>query len=197
MAEQAEETFHDRLGIPGLLRGARKVYGSVVTAAFAEAGFDDVPRNGAYVLARVYDDSSALAAITRGLGISKQAVSQLIDVMVMRGYIERTPDSADRRRMLLHLTARGEAAAMVARHAVSDADEELLRRIGPDGVSALRAGLNALCQMADEIGGHAGHDHGEQGDAPPDHGEHGDGDHGHGDHGHGEHGHETHRHPHN
>lgn len=30
----------------------------------------------------------------------------LIDTMVMRGYLERTPDTEDRRRMLLHLTPR-------------------------------------------------------------------------------------------
>ena len=50
---------------------------------------------------------SAFAALTRELGISKQAVSQLIDTMVMRGYLERTPDTEDRRRMLLTLTPRG------------------------------------------------------------------------------------------
>jgi DNA-binding MarR family transcriptional regulator len=165
MSEQGEETFNDQLGLPGLLRGARRAYGNAISAAFADAGFDDVPRNGAYVMARVWDDSSALAAITRGLGISKQAVSQLIDIMVMRGYLERTPDSEDRRRMLLHLTARGEAAAMVVGMAAGRVDQALLDRIGPDGVSALRTGLTVMCELADELEdgdsghGHNGHDH--------------------------------------
>ena len=59
-------------------------------------------------------DDAHLGSLTRELGISKQAVSQLIDTMVMRGYLERTPDAEDRRRMLLHLTPRGRAAATVA-----------------------------------------------------------------------------------
>ena len=152
----ADESRYDQMGIPGLLRGARKAYGSVVRQAFAEAGFDDMPRNGAYVLARVYDDRAALATLTRELGISKQAVSQLIDTMVMRGYLDRTPDTEDRRRMLLTLTPRGEAAATVSWHAATGADEELERRLTPDGVAALRAGLVTLCEMASEFDAAAG-----------------------------------------
>jgi DNA-binding MarR family transcriptional regulator len=142
---------YDRMGFPGLLRSARKSYGNAVRRAFADAGFDDVPRNGAYVLARVYDDDSPFASLTRELGISKQAVSQLIDTMVMRGYLERLPDSQDRRRMLLRLTTRGEAAATVSWQAASTVDEQLVRRLSADGVSALRSGLTALCEIGAEF----------------------------------------------
>lgn len=144
------ESIYREFGIPGLLRGARKAYGNAVRQAFTEAGFDDIPRNGAYVLARVHDDNAALPALTRQLGISKQAVSQLIDTMVTRGYLERTPDPADRRRMLLTLTPRGDAAATVSWQAAAEADEELERRLTPAGVAALRTGLITLCEMADD-----------------------------------------------
>jgi DNA-binding MarR family transcriptional regulator len=140
---------YDTMGIPGLLRAARKAYRSAVSGAFAAAGFDDVPRNGAYVLARVYDSTSPLGRLTRELGISKQAVSQLIDTMVMRGYLERTPDAEDRRRMLITLTARGEAAARVAWLAASEVDDELAGRLTPAGVAALRQGLVALAEIAE------------------------------------------------
>lgn len=148
------ESIYRELGIPGLLRGARKAYGNVVRQAFADAGFDDIPRNGAYVLARVHDDNAALPALTRQLGISKQAVSQLIDTMVTRGYLERTPDPADRRRMLLTLTPRGDAAATVSWQAATEADDELERRLTPAGVAALRTGLITLCEMADDGADH-------------------------------------------
>jgi len=155
----ADETFYDRMGMPGLLRMARKAYGNAVRSAFADAGFGDVPRNGAYVLVRVHGDNSPFAALTRELGISKQAVSQLIDTMVMRGYIERTPDREDRRRMLLTLTPRGEAAARVCWETALDVDEELGRRLTPSGVTALRAGLTVLCEMSEETdAGHADRD---------------------------------------
>jgi DNA-binding MarR family transcriptional regulator len=139
----------DRRAFPGLLRAARKAYGTAIRQAFADAGFDDMPRNGAYVLARVYDDAP-FATLTRELGISKQAVSQLIDAMVMRGYLDRSPDDEDRRRMVLHLTPRGGAAATTAWEAATAVDEELLRRLSADGVAALRSGLIALSEIAAE-----------------------------------------------
>jgi DNA-binding MarR family transcriptional regulator len=150
MTQESRESLYLDLGMPGLLRMARKAYGNAVRAAFAAAGFEDVPRNGAYVLARVWEDSSSFARLTRELGISKQATSQLIDTMAVRGYLERTPDAEDRRRMVLTLTPRGEAAATVSWQAATRADEELAARLGLDGVQALRAGLTVLCEMADD-----------------------------------------------
>ncbi len=152
MADEAtgRASAYDEMGLPGLLRAARKAYGTAVRQAFADAGFDDVPRNGAYVLARVYDDDAPPTRLTRELGISKQAVSQLIDTMVMRGYLERSPDTEDRRRMLLHLTPRGQAAATVSWEAATAVDQELLQRLTADGVAALRAGLTTLCEIAAE-----------------------------------------------
>jgi DNA-binding MarR family transcriptional regulator len=145
-----EGTWYERMGIPGLLRGGRKAYGTAIRQAFGDAGFDDVPRNGAFVLARVYDGDSEPAALARELGISKQAVSQLIDTMVMRAYLERAPDPDDRRRTVLTLTPRGRAAATVSWEAATAVDEELARCLGLAGVAALRTGLIALCEMAEE-----------------------------------------------
>jgi DNA-binding MarR family transcriptional regulator len=144
------EDFVERLGMPGLLRAARQAYASAVRAALTDAGFDDLPRNGATVLARVYESSSPLPDLTRQLSISKQAISQLIDTMVMRGYLDRTPDTEDRRRMLLTLTPRGEAAARVCWEAVTEADQELERRLSAEGVSALRASLIVMAEMGME-----------------------------------------------
>lgn len=150
VSEQASD--HDRMGFPGLLRAARRAYGNAIRIAFEDAGFEDVPRNGAYVLARVYEDEAPFGRLSRELGISKQAVSQLTDTMVMRGYLERSPDSTDRRRMVLHLTPRGRAAATVSWEAANAVDDELLSRLSEDGVAALRAGLAALCEIGLESG---------------------------------------------
>ena len=92
-------------------------------------------------------DASPLPNLTRELGISKQAVSQLIDTMVMRGYLERHEDPADRRRMLIALTPRGRAAARVSWEAASEVDAALASQLTPAGVEALRTGLRTLAAM--------------------------------------------------
>jgi len=146
-----DQPLAETMGLPGLLRAARAAYRHAVSTAFAEAGFEDIPRNGAFVLGRTFDNSAQLTSLTRELGISKQAVSQLIDTMVMRGYLERIADSEDRRRLLLSLTPRGEAAARVAWRAVTAVDAELAIRLPAGGLAALRTGLAVLA----EIGMHA------------------------------------------
>src|ERR1700722_6093555 len=146
--EMQQATAYNKMGLPGLLRGARQAFRNAIRQAFADAGFDDMPRNGAYVLARVYDDDASFTRLARELGISKQAVSQLIDTMVMRGYLERTADTEDRRRMLIKLTPRGEEAARLAWQAVTTVDQELADRLSPEGTAALRAGLIALAEIS-------------------------------------------------
>ena len=57
--------------------------------------------------------------VTR-MGISKQAVSQLIETLVTMGYVTRRPAPDDRRRTLLHLTARGRSAARIIDRTVAE-----------------------------------------------------------------------------
>jgi DNA-binding MarR family transcriptional regulator len=47
-----------------------------------------------------------LGELTRHLDVSKQAASQLVDTLVTRAYLQRSPDPVDRGRMTIKLTAR-------------------------------------------------------------------------------------------
>ena len=82
------------------------------------AGFDDLPRNGPFVLGGMARFNASAADMITGLGVTKQAASQLIDLLVVRGYLTREVDPDDRRRMAISLTDRGWAAAQVTRSAV-------------------------------------------------------------------------------
>jgi hypothetical protein len=75
--------------------------------------------------------------------VTKQAASQLIDTLVLRGYLDRAVDPEDRRRMTIMLTGRGRAAAAV-RAGIETIDAELSREISPGQLAGLRAGLDAL-----------------------------------------------------
>jgi hypothetical protein len=100
--------------IPALLRAARGAYGNAIRARLAAADCDDMPRNGPYVLGGMANHGGSAGDLIRQLGVTKQAASQLIDTLVVRGYLERQVDPEDRRRMLIALTERGRAAAVVA-----------------------------------------------------------------------------------
>ena len=90
---------------------------------------------------------SSLSEIIEGLGVSKLAAGQLVDTLVVRGYLDRAPDPADRRRLTVTLTERGELAAAAARAGVERVDQELTARVGADHVVHTRATLAALINL--------------------------------------------------
>jgi DNA-binding MarR family transcriptional regulator len=138
--------WHADMAFPALLRAAGRTYGIAVRAALADAGCDDMPRNGAFVVGAIARTGAPLSEIITGLGVSKQAASQLVDALVLRNYLDRSPDPQDRRRLTITLTERGRATAGVIRAAVDRVDAELVRRVGPEPVAHTRATLAALIE---------------------------------------------------
>jgi DNA-binding MarR family transcriptional regulator len=86
-----------------------------------------------------------------GLGVTKQAASQLIDTLVLRGYLNRDINPDDRRRMTIGLTDRGRAAAAAVSSGIESIDTELARMISPTQLAGLRAGLFALADIKERM----------------------------------------------
>src|SRR5258706_15995426 len=84
--------------IHDLMRVARGSYGRAIAARFAAEGIDDLPRDGGFVLAYLVDGEESVAAISRGVGITKEAARQAIDALVLRGYASRGVHPEDPRR---------------------------------------------------------------------------------------------------
>ena len=147
----------DQIPLPALLRHARTTYGAAMRRALEDAGYDDVPRNGLYVVGGLAlgADGLPLGQLIKELGISKQAAGQLVDMLVMRGYLARTVDADDRRKLTVTLTERGRAAAETQRTAREKIDAELRARVGAEDVSRTRRTLAALIDI-----GHPGEDNG-------------------------------------
>ncbi|HLW95987.1 MAG TPA: MarR family transcriptional regulator [Solirubrobacteraceae bacterium] len=143
----------DDVALPALLRHARFAYAISVRQELSAAGFDDLPANGPYVLGGMVNRGGSAADLVNQLGISKQAASRLVDVLVENGYLERAEDPDDRRRTILTATERGEAAAAATYAGVSEVDERLERSLGAAERTALREGLVALIDIADELRG--------------------------------------------
>ncbi len=143
----------DDVAVPALLRAARTTYGSAIRAALENAGCDDVPSNGAYVIGAIARSGAPLGRVIRELGVSKQAAGQLVDTLVTRGYLDRSVDPEDRRRLTISLTERGYAAAGEIRAAVERVDADVLARVGPEYVAHTRATLAALIDAGEDGGG--------------------------------------------
>ncbi len=142
----AEPPWDAELVLPVMLAAARGTYGSAIRQALAAVGCDDMPRLGARVLGALAR-ASGVTDIAALCGISKQAASQLVDTLVMRGYLSRTPDGEDRRRVNLRLTPRGEEAAAVIGGAVRDVDAAVTERVGVEALARAREVLAVLVEL--------------------------------------------------
>jgi DNA-binding MarR family transcriptional regulator len=140
----------DDVSIPALLRASRRAYGHSIGHRLG-IEFEDLPRNGPYILGGMANHGGSAGDLIRQLGVTKQAASQLIDTLVIRGYLERRTDLDDRRRMVIELTDRGRAAAAAVKAGVDAVDTELARLISPAELAGLRAGLIALCDIRDRF----------------------------------------------
>src|SRR5579862_6231406 len=144
-------TDDDDVPIPALLRAARGAYGNAIRHRLADAGFDDLPRNASFILGGMANHGAPLGDLVRQLGVSKQAAGQLIDTLVLRGYLERRTNSDDRRRLTIELTDRGRAAAAEVRAGVEDVDRELAAQLTSAQLDGLRAGLDALTTIREQM----------------------------------------------
>ena len=136
----------DDIAMPVLLRHARNTYGAAMRRALNDAGYDDIPGNGLYVIGGLALDRAdiPLGQLIREMRLSKQAAGQLVDTLVTRGYIERSTDKDDRRKLTVTLTERGRAAAAAQRAAREKVDADLLAKVGKDDIDRTRRTLAVL-----------------------------------------------------
>ena len=145
-----EETpWYAEIVIPAPLRHARSTYGRAMRAALEAAGYDDIPGNGLYIIGGLALGAGGvpIRQLMRELRITKQGAGQLVDTLVARGYLQRTPDETDRRQLIVTLTERGQAAAQTQAAARAEIDTALLATVGEADVMAARRTLAALIEI--------------------------------------------------
>lgn len=149
MRESESKPRYEDVVLPALLRHARTTYGVAMRRALDEAGYDDVPKNGLYVIGGLAMGAGGvpLGQLIRELRISKQAAGQLVDTLVTRGYLERAVDPEDRRKLTVTLSERGRAAAAAQAAAREKVDAALAAIVGVDDIQRTRRTLAALIDI--------------------------------------------------
>ncbi len=98
------------------------------------------------VLAGGGADASQLIA---EMGVSKQAVSKLMDALVKGGFVDRKPNDADRRRTNLLLSAKGKRAAEVIADAARTTEKAFTSELGTERFADLVQMLTQLARQQD------------------------------------------------
>ena len=90
-----------------------------------------------------------LTDLASKLGISKQAVGQLVGELVEMEVLERIPDPSDGRAKLIRFSSKGRAGLFDGLSVLMGLDESLKEAIGAEHMASLRASLRVLMDELD------------------------------------------------
>jgi DNA-binding MarR family transcriptional regulator len=116
----------------------------IVAAEVRREAGEDTTMPQFRVLAHLADGALTLSVLAKRRRVSLQSMSELIQVLVERGWIARAPDPNDRRQHLLQLTAHGRAHYERAQEMAVRQLAPLLAQLSGDEMAAVQLALPAL-----------------------------------------------------
>jgi DNA-binding MarR family transcriptional regulator len=112
--------------------------------ALREHGFDDIDGPQLSVILWPGPEGMRPSDLAAHMRVTKQALNYLLRDLEQNGYLERHPDTDDRRARRIALTDRGRALIPVIRSAVADTEREWAAALGEQRFAQLRELLVAL-----------------------------------------------------
>ena len=104
------------------------------------------------VLGAVLKAPLPVAGIAREIGITRQSVQRIADILVKQDLAEYQPNPAHRRAKLLHPTDRGHAAVQRISPAHADFADRLANGLGIEELRLAWATLSRLSEVLDTVG---------------------------------------------
>ena len=137
--------FPDGPPTAGLLRTAFNTLSVHIFDFIAASGYDDLrPAHGNVLEQFAYSDGLRLTDLAAGAGMTMQSMSELVDDLERKGYIERRPDPTDRRAKRIYVTEKGRENTRLSVQAVQNVEDRLLSALGRERYDELRAVLEAI-----------------------------------------------------
>jgi DNA-binding MarR family transcriptional regulator len=128
----------ERPNVGVLLRGPFQEVVRRVSVGLAEAGFDDVRPAHTAVFQHIEADGSRLTDLADRAQITKQSMGYLVDYLEQHGYVERRPDTRDRRATRICLTERGWSQVRAALGIIAALEQEWTDALGQPRIEQLR-----------------------------------------------------------
>src|SRR5438445_12160831 len=120
----------DDLNVGLLMFIAYRAMENEAFAAVAQAGYTDLTRTQAKLLARVDAGGSRVTDLAEAAQVTKQTAGYLVDQLERAGYLERGPDPTDARARLVRLTDKAQQTSRIANHAVAAMEERWTAHLG-------------------------------------------------------------------
>jgi DNA-binding MarR family transcriptional regulator len=108
------------------------------------AGHTDLTVAHTSVFSVIDAEGTAIGVLARRAGVTKQAMSQLVDDLVVKGYVERHEDPHDRRSRLVILTEKSLALSPLSSRFITEIEDGYRAALGPEGFDTLRELLEKI-----------------------------------------------------
>lgn len=137
----------DRLMIGATLNLLAQAINRRVVETLHAQGFTDFRPAFHPVFQWCKPEGSRLSELAEMSGVTKSAMTQLIDVLVSLGYVERAPDPRDGRATLIRRTDRGWAVNRIAARVVEETQREWSMELGLEQFTRLLESLRYLTRL--------------------------------------------------
>jgi DNA-binding MarR family transcriptional regulator len=136
-----DDPFGPNLAV--LLTLAAETLRTKVLGTLAQHGYPDLRSNDIVMLRLCATGQPTITELADLFGVTKQAMSQVVDSLRARDYVERVRDARDGRRVHVQLSPRGRQALAVAGAARVSEERRVAAALGADTAAFLR-GLRLL-----------------------------------------------------
>lgn len=127
-----------------LLRDAFAGFERELLAGLHAAGAGEIRATHNAVLRFLDADGTRATVLAERSGLTRQAVTQIVDDLEQLGYVAREPDPADRRAKRVVYTERGRKAFAASRGVIERIERAYEERLGARAYAALRKSLREL-----------------------------------------------------
>jgi DNA-binding MarR family transcriptional regulator len=127
-----------------LLRDAHDTVEAENQAVLARNGFADIKPWHATVLRNLGEDGARPSELAMRAGITRQAVTKVLDELERLDVVRRDPDPDDGRGVIVRYTDRGRAGLDMVRKRMLELEAEFAERVGGTRWADARAVLEAL-----------------------------------------------------
>jgi DNA-binding MarR family transcriptional regulator len=127
-----------------LFRDARAAVEAAVRADLAKHGFGDVTPAQSALLRNLGGGGSRPSDLAAHTGVTRQAITKLVDELEQLDLVRRDPDPDDGRGVIIRFTDRGRAGVAIARKRQLALERAYAAQVGAERWAEVRSTLEAL-----------------------------------------------------
>jgi DNA-binding MarR family transcriptional regulator len=138
-----------------LLRAARLYKDISLAALRQQPGLELIRESHTSIMPHLDLNGTRQNVLAARMGVSKQAVGQLLDELEVAGVISRTPDPTDKRARVVRLTESGQQGLLVSLQVMREIEQQLRRAAVDTDIDALARQLHNLMPALEQLHGQA------------------------------------------